>query len=164
MIKILVSSCLFGCNVRYHGKAAEIHQALFAKWCQEGRIVHFCPEVQAGLPIPRNPSEIVKGTGIDVLNGYARVLSKDKEDKSDAFIKGAYLTLAFAQKHQIKVALLKKNSPSCGNTSIYDGTHTGKLINGSGVTAALLMRNGIKVYNENELHQLHEYIMVNESI
>lgn len=162
MIKILVSSCLFGCKVRYHGGDAKINHKLFENWLAEGRILHFCPEVSAGLPIPRNPSEIIGGNGINVYKGEAKIISKIGEDKTDAFIKGANLTLEFALKNNIQIAILKKNSPSCGNTSIYDGSHSGKIIDGSGVTASLLMFNGVKVFNETQLQEVQDYIVIHE--
>ena len=162
MMKVLVSSCLFGCKVRYHGGSSEINHAIYSKWLEENRVIHFCPEVAAGLPIPRASSEIVGGDGKSVYEGHAKVISKIGEDKTMQFVRGANLTLEFAKSHNVAIAVLKKNSPSCGNTSIYDGTHSGKIIAGSGVTAHLLMTHGIKVFNEAQLEEVETYINVNE--
>ena len=158
MIKILTSGCLLGLKVRYHGGDAFCDNPIIKKWHQEGRLVAVCPEVSAGLSAPRESSEIVGGTGIDVLRKSAKVLSHAGFDKTGAFIKGANHALSIALKHNIKIAILKKNSPSCGNTTIYDGTFSGKIAAGSGVTAALLAENGIRVFNDDQLNEAFEYL------
>ena len=153
MEKILVSGCLMGQKVRYHGGDEFCDSPIIKKWQMEGRIIALCPEVSAGLPIPRPSSEIVGGTGIDVIQGKARVITRTGIDRTTAFIQGANNALAITKKHQIKMAVLKRNSPSCGNTTIYDGQYSGQLIDGSGVTAAMLQMNGVKVFNELELNE-----------
>ena len=158
MEKILISGCLLGQKVRYHGGDAFCDAPILEKWQQEGRLVSVCPEVSAGLPVPRESSEIVGGTGIDVLRKSAKVLSHTGFDKTEAFIKGAKHALTIALKHNIKIAILKKNSPSCGSTTIYDGTFSGKITDGSGVTAALLAENGIRVFNDDQLNEALEYL------
>lgn len=162
MIKILVSSCLFGCKVRYHGGDAKLSHILFDQWIAEGRVLHFCPEISAGLSVPRISSEIIGGDGKNVYAGEAKVVSKLGEDKTEAFLKGAHLMLAFALHHHITVAVLKKDSPSCGNTTIYDGTYSGKIKKGSGVSASLLISHGIQVFNETQLEEVQHYIITHE--
>ena len=49
------------------------------------------------------------------------------------------------------MAVLKERSPSCGNKQVYDGSFTGTLTDGMGVTAKLLTDNGIKVLGESEI-------------
>jgi uncharacterized protein YbbK (DUF523 family) len=112
---------------------------------QSGQALTFCPETFGGLKIPRVPSEIAGGDGYDVLDGRARVMSRDGRDLTLEFIKGAQAVLALCRKHGVREVLLKAKSPSCGVGSIYDGTFTGTLRQGDGVTAALLKRNGITV-------------------
>lgn len=158
MEKILISGCLLGQKVRYHGGDAFCDNPIIKKWQEEGRLVAVCPEVSAGLSIPRESSEIVGGTGIDVLRRSAKVLSHTGLDKTEAFIKGAKHALTTASKYNIKIAILKKGSPSCGNTTIYDGTFSGKITTGSGVTAALLVENGIQVFNDDQIVEAHEYL------
>ncbi len=153
MKKILISACLLGSAVRYDGACKPIQHPFLRDWQTQGRLVPFCPEVAGGLPIPRPPAEITGGTGQDVLAGRAKVLSQ-KADVTAPFLAGAQAALALAKQTGISAALLKARSPSCGNDFIYDGSFTGTLIPGTGVTAALLRMNGILVFNENEMDAL----------
>jgi len=148
--KILVSRCLLGHRVRYDGGASGPFDQL-AAWQAEGRVVALCPEVAGGLPTPRPPAEIPGGQGLDVWEGRARVLTADGADFSEAFLEGARQALALVQRHGIGIAVLKANSPSCGNLLTYDGTFSGVKVAGEGVTAALLKRHGVQVFSELEL-------------
>lgn len=156
--KILISGCLIGLKVRYHGGDALCNSRIIDKWEKEGRIVSICPEVSAGLPIPRPSSEIINGTANDVLKGNAKVFTHTGIDRTDVFIQGAFKALSLAKKFNIKIAVLKKNSPSCGNTTVYDGSFSGQIVPGSGVTAQLLNDNGIRVFNELELDEADIYM------
>ncbi len=142
-MKILVSSCLLGEHVRYDGIIKEKNELLF-KLYQKGIVVSVCPEVFGGLEVPRVASEIREPN---------RVINKNGEDVTTYFIQGASITYDLCMKYNIKVAILKSKSPSCSNNFIYDGTFTGTLKQGKGITAALLEQNGIFVYNE---HQINE--------
>ncbi len=155
--KILISSCLIGENVRFDGRNKFINHSIIERWQQEECLIAVCPEVAGGLGVPREPCEIIAGTGIQVLQRQARVVSKSGFDHTDNFISGAHFALELAQQHSIKMAILKKNSPSCGNHQIYDGTFSGTAIAGAGVAAALLQENGICVFNETELEQAKQY-------
>ena len=150
MQKILVSRCLLGHRVRYDGGASGPFDQLQA-WLDEGRVVPLCPEVAGGLPTPRAAAEIPGGQGAEVLDGQASVITTDGEDVSAAFLSGAWQALALVQKHAIRIAVLKANSPSCGNLLTYDGTFSGVKVAGEGVTAALLKRHGVQVFSELEL-------------
>lgn len=150
MQKILVSRCLLGHRVRYDGGASGPFDQL-AAWQAEGRVVAVCPEVAGGLPTPRPSAEIPGGQGMAVWEGRAQVLTSDGEDFSDAFVEGARQALALVQRHGIRIAVLKANSPSCGNLLTYDGTFSGVKVTGEGVTAALLKRHGVQVFSELEL-------------
>ncbi|MBA8951636.1 DUF523 domain-containing protein [Actinomadura namibiensis] len=154
MERILVSSCLLGRPVRYDGRGRPVRDDLFERWRAEGRLVPFCPEVAGGLPVPRPPAEIVGGDGADVLDGAARVVADTGEDVTEAFVAGARLALETARRAGARVALLKESSPSCGSRMIYDGTFTGTWVAGDGVTAALLEREGIRVFGEEGLADL----------
>lgn len=139
MEKILISACLVGDKCRYDGKdnLSDKISLLLEKY----ELIPFCPEVEGGLPIPRDPSEIV-GNQVKMING---------KDVSDNFLNGAIKAVMLCQYLKIKAVILKDNSPSCGSTHIYDGTFSHKLIQGKGITARKLMEAGIKVYNENEI-------------
>ncbi|GAA2126885.1 DUF523 domain-containing protein [Actinomadura napierensis] len=151
MERILVSSCLVGRPVRYDGAAKPVAAGLFERWRAEGRLVPFCPEVSGGLPVPRPPAEIVGGDGAAVLGGTARVVTGTGADVTAEFLRGARLALAAARRAGARVALLKEGSPSCGGARVYDGTFTGTSVAGSGVTAALLRREGVHVFGEDDL-------------
>lgn len=73
---------------------------------------------------------------------------------SKQFIAGANQALALCQLHNIRFAVLKESSPSCGSTLIYNGSFSNKKITGQGVTSILLTQAGIKVFSENNLHEL----------
>lgn len=143
---ILISACLAGLEVRYDGTHCK-NEALL-DLIKTNNVMTVCPEVLGGLLTPREPAEIVGGDGQAVLDGTAKVISKTGQDVTDNFIKGAYATLKRAQELNASMIILKENSPSCGSSMIYDGTFSGSKVVGNGVTAALLKRNGIKVFSE----------------
>ncbi|MNP03502.1 hypothetical protein D3C76_953880 [compost metagenome] len=155
MQKILVSRCLLGHRVRYDGGASGPFDQLQA-WLDEGRVVPLCPEVAGGLPTPRAAAEIPGGQGGEVLDGQASVITTEGEDVSAQFLSGAYQALELVQRHGIRIAVLKANSPSCGNLLTYDGTFSGVKVTGEGVTAALLRRHGVQVFSELELAEAAE--------
>lgn len=149
---ILVSACLAGRPCRYDERDKKNESVLALK--KNYNLIPVCPEVLGGLNIPRPPSEIVGGTGCDVLYLKAKVIAKGGDDKTSYFIKGANETLALAKNAGIKKAVMKKKSPSCGSGEIPDGSFSGKLRDGDGVTAALLKENGIEVYTEDNINEL----------
>ncbi|GAA3229836.1 DUF523 domain-containing protein [Actinocorallia longicatena] len=141
MERILVSSCLLGAPVRYDGRAKTSGSAILARWRREGRVLSFCPELAGGLAVPRPAAE----------RRGLQVITIDGQDVTPAFRLGASLALAAAQKEEIRFAVLKENSPSCGSNTIADGTFTGTKIPDVGVTTELLRSHGIRVFNENQL-------------
>lgn len=150
MQKILVSACLLGQPVRYDGGGHGPFAALL-QWQQQGRVVALCPEVAGGLPTPREPAEILGGQGGQVLDGLITVRTLTGEDVSAAFVAGAQIAERLVQQHGIRVAVLKARSPSCGNQQNYDGSFSGTLVAGEGVTASALRRLGVQVFNEAQL-------------
>ncbi|WP_053148322.1 DUF523 domain-containing protein [Pseudomonas sp. Pf153] len=150
MERILVSRCLLGHRVRYDGGASGPFDVL-QQWLDEGRVVPLCPEVAGGLPTPRAPAEIAGGQGVRVLDGEVAVVTADGEDVSAQFLSGARQALDQVREHGIRIAVLKANSPSCGNLLTYDGTFSGVKVRGEGVTAALLKRHGVQVFSELQL-------------
>lgn len=143
---ILVSACLAGILCKYNGTYNNVPEII--QLVDEGRAIPVCPELLGGGGVPREPNEIVGGNGGDVLDGKARVLTPSGLDCTELFVLGARKVLETAKKHNIVEAVLKERSPSCGSILIYDGTFSGRRIPGSGVTAAILQRAGIKVYSE----------------
>lgn len=139
--RILVSACLVGVNCKYNGGNNLNLEIL--KLVQEGKAILVCPEQLGGLSTPRKPSEIV-----DRIS--SKVVASDGTDVTKEYQKGAYETLKIANLYQVKKAILKSISPSCGNTTIYDGTFTHTLTGGEGITTKLLRENGIEVINEDE--------------
>lgn len=162
MQKILVSRCLLGHKVRYDGGSYP-QSSLLARWQAQGRVLALCPEVAGGLPTPRPPAEISGGQGAQVLDGAARVSTEAAVDVSAEFIAGAEQALALVAEHGIRLALLKANSPSCGNLQTYDGSFSAAKVNGEGVTAAALRRAGVTVFNETQLVELAAALQALES-
>lgn len=143
----LVSACLAGVDCRYDGKNSK--SKLICELVKTGKAIAICPEQLAGLATPRTGCEIV----ID-KNGNKEVISMDGKNLTEKFANGAEKTLAIAKIIGIKKAILKSKSPSCGCEFIYDGTFSGRLIKGTGLTSELLIKNGIEVYSENDLDKI----------
>ncbi|MBP1859504.1 DUF523 domain-containing protein [Rhizobium herbae] len=155
--KILVSACLMGHAVRYDGQARPLVHPALDRWRQEGRLVTICPEMSAGMPVPRLPAEIEPGRSADeVLSGTARVLESNGGDVTAEFRQAAENALALAIETGCAYALLIDGSPSCGSGFIYDGSFSGRRRPGEGVTAALLRANGIKVFSDRDIDALVE--------
>ncbi|KTF09814.1 DUF523 domain-containing protein [Pseudoalteromonas sp. H105] len=144
MEKILVSSCLLGKPVRYDGTGHTLSHPQITTWQLQGRIVPLCPEVAGGLPTPRPAAEIIEH----------RVMTIEGGDVTTAFKLGAQKALQICMFHNIRFALLKESSPSCGRNTIYDGTHKGNKIAGMGLTAEILVNNGIEVFSESQMPAL----------
>src|SRR3990167_6692983 len=152
MPKILISGCLIGQKVRYDAKDCLQNNERLQQWIRDGKVISICPEMAGGLPTPRAPSEIEPGKNAEsVLQFQARVLTNQGVDVSDEYRRGAQKALMLAQENGIKVAILKARSPSCGSKQVYDGTYSKKLVDGMGITAALLTQNGIRVFDETEI-------------
>jgi len=135
-----MSACLLGIKCRWDGKSNPCKRAI--SLFKKGNIIPVCPEQLGGLPTPRPPQEIQK-------NG--RILNKDGKDVTKSFKKGARETLKLAKLFGAKEFIGKSKSPSCGFGKVYDGSFSDKLINGNGVTSALLQKHGIKIKTEKDL-------------
>lgn len=155
MHKVLVSACLLGQPVRYDGGTHGPFAAL-RHWQQEGRVVALCPEVAGGLPTPRAAAEIVGGQGAQVLDGLIALYNVTGSDVSHAFVAGAQQAERLVREHGLQIAILKARSPSCGNQQTYDGSFSGRLVAGEGVTAAALRRVGVQVFNESQLAEAEQ--------
>jgi len=135
----IVSACLCGDNCRYDGKNSYNKEVM--EFLSHREFIKLCPEVIAGLEIPRTPCEILDG----------KVISIKDDDLTEKFKFGAKQVLEIAIKNKCTLAILKDKSPSCGVNHIYDGSFKGILIDGMGFTASLLKKNGFKVLSEKEL-------------
>ncbi|PJI09702.1 MULTISPECIES: DUF523 domain-containing protein [Clostridium] len=143
---LIVSACLLGINCKYSG-SNNLNEKV-KKLCNNMTVIPICPEQLGGMTTPRKPAEIKGGSGKEVLDGKARVFDKDGKDVTEYYISGAKETLKIVKMFDAKKAILKANSPSCGCGTIYDGNFIGNKINGNGVTAEVLKKNGIEILNE----------------
>ena len=150
--KILISACLLGKRVRYDGRALTVTEQILKDWMHAGRVVSVCPEVDAGIPIPRPAAEISSARdGYEVLVHRGHVITSTGADVSDFFRSGAEQALALCKEHHIRIAVLSEASPSCGSSVIYDGSFSSMKIAGVGVTTALLRKNDIRVFSQYEI-------------
>jgi len=135
--RYLISACLVGQKTKYDGSSN--YNERISELYKDGAGVLICPEIMGGLETPRIPCEIINN----------KVINKNGEEKTEAFKIGAYKALDLASRFNIKKAILKSNSPSCGYKKVYDGTFSNNLIDGNGITTQLLLDNGFTVYDEN---------------
>lgn len=147
-IKVLISSCLLGRNVKYSGGNNLSPKLIELLKKYDIKLVEVCPEVFGGLSTPRESAEIIKD----------KVMNKIGKDVSFEFEEGAKKTLNLAIKNKVDFAILKERSPSCGTNYIYDGTFTKKLISGKGLSAKILVENDIVVFSEEELEKIENFI------
>lgn len=140
--KLLISACLLGENCKYNGGNNFVAAVELLK--ERYELIPVCPEQDGGLPTPRESSERLGD----------RVVSKSGNDVTVQFRRGAQHALDTALKNGCELALLKERSPSCGCGTIYDGTFTGTVIVGDGVTAELLKQHGITIYGESRIQEL----------
>lgn len=135
-MNILISACLLGLDCRYCGEGSFNEQA--AALNVQHRLLPVCPEQLGGLPTPRQPVELVNNRAIDQYG----------QDSTPQFVKGAAETLKLTRLFGCTHAILKSRSPSCGYGQIYDGTFSGRLTAGNGITADCLQKAGICILNE----------------
>lgn len=143
-MNILVSACLLGVECRYKGDAKENPAVLALRG--KYNLIPVCPEQLGGLPTPRLPAEQKDG----------RVYNRAGDDVTEPFEHGARETARIAALLGCGAAVLKSRSPSCGCGSVYDGTFSGKLVPGNGKAAELLLKNGVRVYTEENFSGLED--------
>ena len=149
--RILVSACLLGENCRYDGKNNLVNEPKsLAKYFD---FVPICPEVNGGLKIPRNPAEIQEDSVIDCKG----------RDVTENYFDGAVWAVSIANQLNIKIAILKEKSPSCGVRKIHNGKFDGGLIDGEGFTTKRLKKYGIRVLSEEDIPALIEEMEAKES-
>ena len=147
-MKIMVSACLAGENCKYNGGNNRSEKVLRLMAANE--VLTVCPEQMGGLPTPRVPSEIRDGV----------VTAKDGRIVDAQFRAGAAKCLEIAKIEQPDLIVLQSRSPSCGVKQRYDGTFTGTLVNGAGVSAQLLMENGFRCVDVEDLVEVHDDVLI----
>ncbi len=143
---VMVSGCLLGIPCRFDGVSREVPE--LRSTLADYQLISFCPEAAGGMKCPRPPAEIQGGDGAGVLRGSARVINQAGIDCTMDFLRGAEAVVKLVQRYHPDFVVLKAKSPSCGVGQIYDGTFTGVLREGDGVTTAFLRSIGVKVYSE----------------
>lgn len=133
--KILVSACLLGENCSYRGDSN--YDEAVISYLKDKDIVPVCPEVLGGLSTPRAPSERI---GNKIINNLG-------EDVTKEFYAGANAVIKIVKNQNIKKAILKDRSPSCGLDEIYDGTFQHKIIQRDGILVEMLKNIGVEVIN-----------------
>lgn len=141
-MKIMVSACLTGENYKYSGGNNRNEKVL--EYLAGHEVISVCPEVMGGLPVPRVPAEIRDGI----------VMARDGRNVDREFRERARKCLEIALKEKPDLIILQPRSPSCGVKQHYDGTFTGTLTDGPGVTAGLLMKYGFHVIDADTLNML----------
>ena len=136
METLLISACLMGYNCKYNGGNNALPPEVLAALRERYRLIPVCPEAAGGLPTPRVPSER-RGAG---------VVTRDGRNVTAAFRRGAEIAGALAERYDTRLALLKSNSPSCGSGTIYDGSFTGTLTPGDGVTTEYLKNKNLIIF------------------
>ncbi|MDD3680840.1 MAG: DUF523 domain-containing protein [Mesotoga sp.] len=150
MTKILVSACLIGVNCTYRGDNNLSLELL--ELVDRFIFLPVCPEQLGGLPTPRPRAEI---TTSNDWRATRIVIDQFGKDVTQNYIRGAEEVLKIAKLSGASIAVLRSRSPSCGCKGIYDGTFSGVMIDGMGITAELLMKNAIEVYSEEEINFLY---------
>ncbi len=138
-MKVLVSACLLGKNCKYNG--GNNYSEKVAAFVSGKEVIEVCPEVQSGMSIPRTPIEIVKGV----------VLDRDGNNVDAALRRAVEQILQDIAEEEIECVVLKSRSPTCGVKQVYDGTFSGKLVDGSGILAQALMNAGYRVIDAEDL-------------
>lgn len=152
-MNILISRCLLGFPCRYDGKAfkKDSLMELINTYKNVHNFIAMCPEVEAGMEVPRLSCEVV---GDKVINTAG-------EDKTPYFEKGARIACNKVKANNITFAILKSRSPSCGINYIYDGTFSNNVVKGIGVTARELTKLGVLVVTENDLEMINDFLKSN---
>ncbi len=143
---VMISACLVGEPCRYDGGCFDDNR--LQELIESGLAISFCPEVAGGLPTPRPSCEIIANSN------PPRVINKNGVDHTASFKKGAHMAVATCKEKGISLAILKSRSPSCGSRSIYDGSFTGKMIEGEGLATQALREAGVHVFDDKNWNEI----------
>lgn len=156
-LRILMSACLAGLTCGYDGTAnGEYPSALKLLHYEKVKIIKFCPE-EFSFGTPREMCDIHGGTGFDVLNGKAKVLTETGKDWTEGMIKASEKMLEIAINEGVELAVMMDISAACGSQVIYSGNRfaENKVYQiGAGVSAAQLLNNGFKVISQRDFASL----------
>lgn len=141
-MKVLISACLLGRNCKYNGGNNDNEQV--AAFIEGKEVIEICPELLAGLGVPRTPIEIVNGVLMD----------EDGRNVDEILRAGVQMALEQIKGEDIQCAILQSRSPTCGVNQVYDGSFSGKLISGSGVFAQALKEAGYRVLDAEDIYEL----------
>lgn len=153
---LLVSACLMGEKCRYDGKHSKNDILNKVNNC-----ISVCPEILGDLSTPRLPAEL-QGNSNSILLGNNRILDINKVDVTNDFVNGSKRSLRIAKKNNVKTAILKTNSPTCGFRYVYDGSFSNTLKEGNGLFAQLCINNGINVISSDDKNSIIEVINSNK--
>ena len=143
-MKIGISACLLGCKYRYDGSDRKNEELL--KLLEDHELIPVCPEYVSGFPIPHEPIELRNG----------RAFMKNENDVNDQLLKGSMTCLEKIS--DCDLLILKSKSPSCGYKKIYDGSFSGKLIDGNGMFTDLCLKSSIRIFSDTDIRSIKEYI------
>ena len=150
-MNIEVSACLLGECCTYKASHHLVKELMILK---DIHYIPVCPEVMGGLMIPRDPCEIISQEPL-------KIMSIKGEDKTNAYVQGSLKAIKTFRDNNVKVALLKHKSPSCGCDGIYNGSFSHQLIKGQGVFASMCQQCDIKVFHENQIQTFFKYLEKN---
>ena len=147
--KILISACLLGKNCRYNGGHSQLSELeeIDVEW------IPVCPEELGGLGTPR-PSAEMQENAETILNGKGKIITNKGKNVTSEFIQGAEKSLQLGLGAEVKIAVLKSKSPSCGIGKIYDGSFTKSLKIGNGIFAHLCHENDIACISSDNINRI----------
>ena len=147
--KILISACLLGKNCRYNGGHSQLTELeeIDVEW------ISVCPEESGGLGTPR-PSAEMQENAETILNGKGEIITNKGKTVTAEFIQGAEKSLQLGLEAEVKIAVLKSKSPSCGIGKIYDGSFTKTLKTGNGIFAHLCHENDIACISSDNINRI----------
>tara|TARA_B100000586_G_scaffold18195_1_gene12123 strand:+ start:732 stop:1208 length:477 start_codon:yes stop_codon:yes gene_type:complete len=147
--KVLISACLLGKNCRYNGRHSQLTELeeIDVEW------IPVCPEESGGLGTPR-PSAEMQENAETILNGKGKIITNKGKNVTSEFIQGAEKSLQLGLGAEVKIAVLKSKSPSCGIGKIYDGSFTKSLKIGNGIFAHLCHENDIACISSDNINRI----------
>jgi uncharacterized protein YbbK (DUF523 family) len=150
VIKIAVSACLLGRNVRYDGKNkfANIEKYFHSDTFE---LTPICPEVEMGLSIPRPPIEIINHGTIKLVQVDDHTIDLTNQMKT-------WFQTIHQHLSQFSGFILKSKSPSCGKQTTPHHNRNNKSTPSDGMFVHLLKDNFQKpniideLQLQNEIH------------
>lgn len=156
-LRILSSACLLGEMCGADGtNYGSYPSALKLMQYQNVTLIPFCPENYV-FGTPRETPDCEGGTGDDVLDGKARVITETGKDITSEMIRASLKMLQIAQENDVELAIMMDSSGACGSQVIYNGSRFSENPSyqiGMGVCAAQLHRNGIKIVSQRDYASL----------